>query len=131
MMKTRNPDNDNVLDFSKGKRLPSLEGTSDEEVQYLFAKQRQEGTTTIEMGKHQLEVPDFAVEDAKKHLLTLSRQGRRRLKRQVSKRIERYLTIIESRHTVPQDELEHMMQESVEDLVFGEGFRQLEDERVA
>ena len=130
MMKTRNPDNDNVLDFSKEKRLPSLEGTSDEEVQYIFAKQRQEGTTTIEWGKHQLEVPDFAVENAKNHLVTLSRQGRRRLKRKISKRIERCLTIMESPQT-PQDELEHMMEESVDDLVLGEGLRQLEDERVA
>jgi hypothetical protein len=107
-------------------RLPSMEGTSNEEWKERFEKQRLRGHTTIEIGKFKLEVPDFAVENNKESLLTLSRKKRRLMRKHTFQFIEKFLVFTERPDLDPQ-KLEQVMEVAVKWLVIREAFRKIEE----
>jgi len=126
--------NDNVVNFPKGKRLPSVEGMSDEDLKYLWEGCKQRETTTIAVGDIiKLEVPDYAVEQQIQKLTTLKRPQRRKIQKNSPLRIERFLEFMGSnpKETLPEGSLENLLEEIVGDVVLQESFKQLKDRRVA
>ena len=126
--------NDNVLNFPKGKRLPSMEGMSDEDVKNKWERQEQLGITEINIdGIMMLSIPNYVIEQKKEYLRGLSRPERRRIKKDLDKKMKFFSDFLENK--IPQSSIngsfENVLEVMHHYVIYNECFNQLKNEKVS
>ena len=107
--------------------LPSVKDFSKEKLNTMFEKQNEMGSSKIKVGDLMtLEVPNIAIQDARKYLLKLDKKERKRILKYTSKKIRILLsTIKKTKMKDDSSDFRNLLDDTVVDLVIQEASRQL------